>query len=799
MRKLSTFLLFFAMVFGFSLQATNIQVTNYTELKSAWDSVQTGDTIICAPGTYSCGTNLKFPLGRTVVVRSQYTDPDQMAVIICDIGQPTPPENGKTYRGGLVFEYINLQQRTGAKGSSGHIIYINKFTGILNIDILAFRHCDINSSPRGLVRTVPNGDAGYAYTSAGEIEYLEMTDCLVHNIFVTDKNNWPLLYLGHLPVEVEIKNNTFYDMPYVKQIFTMGYAERPSSHKATVSFENNTLSNTFAGAGGYIATGDFLSEETEFHVNNNMFALPNWENDLNLTTDSTQYRIPTIVSCKGGMIYASNNVVDGPRSWIAGQSIDGEGNGGFLVIDTLNTYKMADLGMSWSDFADPQNGNFTYVASSQMATAGTDGGPIGDPRWVRVIADPKTLTLTANIEGAVVTPAKGIYENGEEVTISASTVDGGTFSHWKLLSDNSQLSTENPYTFNITSNMEIEAVYTFLQVCDVNISVAGSNTATYTITPAKDIYYTGDEITIALNTHYINDFLGWSDGFDQLTRTETLSGNLALTATFSQNKYLLGWDFDHLTKNNETFTNLEANHYRSEDNKGIMNLIVQDTIQPLSTRNNKFTGEGKELAYCTARRMELKNFSNPDYVVIEFSTKGYYELNVRSAFSSDNSIFETQKMQYSLDGTTYTDFAEYKIAEDWNGNWMNFTGTLPAAAENQDKVYVRWIADTSSDRFFGAGSEGSETEFFYLSKVVVTSGSITSLKDIVAGYTNQVFTADGKLIIEAGVAGSAEIFTVMGQKVTKAALREGRNEISGLASGIYIIKIGNEVQKALIK
>ena len=383
---------------------------------------------------------------------------------------------------------------------------------------------------------------------------------------------------------------------------------------------------------------------------------------------------------------------------------------------------MADLELSWSDFLNPEGGDYSYMYNIPLATAGSDGGPIGDPRWVMTFADPKNLTLVSNAEGAVVTPAMGVYESGTEVTISASEVVGFTFQNWQDTLGN-VVSTENPYTFNITSDTYLVAYYEELLSRAITIKLNGTNTATYSLSPAREIYYVGDEVTITVNAHYLNDFLGWSDGSMELSRSFVVANDTTIVANFRQYPYMLAWDFCQLTANNTRFSSLEANHYVNEANKGVMNYVTGDTLAAdFQTRNNKFTAEGKELHYSALRRTPAANFDNPDYLFVKFSTLGYTHITVKSAIASDNCVHLVQKMQYSLNGTDYIDFAVDTLPSaeaDWNQVWFPLQGTLPKEAQNREEVYVRWIADKTSERVKLASLEEVAYEYLYISQIVI--------------------------------------------------------------------------------
>jgi hypothetical protein len=560
---------------------------------------------------------------------------------------------------------------------------------------------------------------------------------------------------------------------------------------------------TWTKTDGLISASNFLGEETLYYINNNEFLIPNYSDEQNLTPDTSIYRIPSIIKCNGGIIEAHNNLVEGYPSWISGQTLDLDGEGGFLVIDTANTYTMASLNMAWSDFADPQGNDFSYLSTKLAATAGVNGAPLGATRWVKNFANPRILTVTSNIPEGVVSPRRAFYESGTAATVKASAVDGNSFIGWKQLPANTILSANNPYTFTINSDMNLSAEYSTITARTVSVTKSGSFSATVSVSPQKDTYFDGDEITVTAKTHGINDFLGWSDGNNDLVRHITINGaNIVLTANFTEYPYYLSWDFDQLTANNQTFTNLAANHAVDAENAGIMNYTIADTLNTIGTRNNKFT-DG-ELINCVCRRTLVANFAHPDWLYIQFSTAGLSNLKVASKIASDNSIFSTQRMQYSLDGVNYTDFAVDNLtAENFTFNvWRHFEGVLPAEAENKANVYVRWIGDSNSQCLF-AENQSAETqqyEYCYIADIIVIDKNFAlDVKNVKTDGSYKIYAADSKVFVQAAKAGKAEIFGMLGQKVAEFKVENGLNTFAGLNAGLYIVRIGNEVQKVLVK
>jgi len=800
MKKTRLILMLVAIIYSFTLQARKIVVSTTATLQTAFNGAQSGDTIILKPGTYNVGTALKIPATGAFVLKSAIKD--SMAIIQMEMqATANVSDNAFPQKPSLIFENLHLQSRYGTyDANNGYIISLSG--RYFSIDTLAFRNCEISKASRCLFRSGAPTDS----LSSGYMEWFEMTNCLVHEMN-SSANIWPIVYSAHVPMYVYFRNNTFYDIPCAKSIFQLNKMTSLTGRNAEIYFENNIVINTWARADGIITTSNYLGEEALYNINNNMFILPNWSDKYNMRKDSSLYIVPPILKCVGGIITAKNNIVDSCKYWLQGQILDAEGQGGFLVIDTANTYRLRNLNFSISDFADAQGNDFSYLSTKQPATAGNKGGPIGDPRWVKTFATPRTLITSANTALATVTPKRAYYEDGATVKVTASVVDGYKFNGWKKVSDGSLLSTANPYSFAINADMEIQADYAVLVERKVSITISGSNSATYKVTPQKAIYYEGDEITISLNTHSINTFMGWSDANNDLTRSITLSGgDLTLTANFTEHPYYLCWDFDQLTANNQTFKNLAANHKANALNPGIMNYVMLDTVRTISTRNIKFTTPGKELIYCLARRTHINNFSNPDYVYIKFSTKGLSNLKVKSLYSTDNSTFKVQKLQYSVNGGSYSTFATDTItATDTisgglNQTWMPFEGTLPVDAENQDTISVRWIADATSERLFIRGLTASDYEYSYISRIIVIDKSFTtSSKHLDTKPTCKIYAVADRVMVQTEVKGIAEVYTLMGQKIKSKALNNGLNEVSGLKSGIYLVRVGSQVQKVYIE
>ena len=669
---------------------------------------------------------------------------------------------------GLYFENVNLQYPSGNLASSGQVLYWVNCK--CDIDSLVFRNCDMSNYPRTFYRSVPSQDENGNYNAMGTINYFEMSGCRVYNNNVTSGNRWPCIYFGQVPIEVVFRNNTFYDMPYLKAIFTMGYiTDETGRSDGYVTFENNTVmvAGSYVGNGAFsvINVGNYMGMASEFYINNNLFLYPDYVDDLNLEkTDS-----PTIISCAYGSIYASNNVIEGYKPWIAGNNKDEDtGEGTWLLADTANNYTMADVELAWDDFYDRYNKNFQLLKSHKAYTAGVDID--GNPTYV----------------GA-----------GE----------------WYV----------DEFPVKAAVNVTIEG---------------GSTTASINVQPKKNIYFVGDEITVEIDLHDgLNTFMGWSDGVMEMNRTITLTGDLDLTAKVVSQNYELMWDFcqlrDGSTKN--LTMPFAANHAADPvNNPGEFGMMMvessadgatyQDTTF-CETRNNKSyiyngseepvlfmaallrsrldsaTVEQEEAAPDYKEELSKACCANPAYAYIKFSTKGMTGVTVSAVLLAEARMHKTTKMEYSLDKTNWNTLTTVSI-DSVADCWRDAVATLPAAAENQDVVYVRWIGDTESP-ILGPGMNQTDDRQYYTYqfigniKVVAEAGG-SAIEEAQAEVAALAIAQNGEEVTVNNVqAATVELYAANGSLLAQKAVVNGTATLTLPAHGVYYIKAGKEAKSVV--
>ena len=763
---------FMATAVSFQAAADNWTVTDKTEFMSAWGNLGrtagARDTIYLAEGfNADLGTIKNFPIAGKFWVIGQMGESGTRPVMLVNFDAESPTEENSDL--GFYFENVSIQyNKGGAQASSGQLFYFNK--KYFDVDSIVFRNVEFTNYPRTIYRSVPPQVDG-VYQKAGTVYYFEMSNCIVHNANVLDGNKWPAVYFGQVPIEIVFKNNTFYDLPYLKYIFNINYINDENGRSdGTLTFENNTVMVGSAVPHDIINVGNYMGMSSTFNINNNILLYPDWTDEYTMAPGTKK---PRIMAGDYGMVYAANNVIEGYDNWSAGNAKDEEtGEYTWLEADTTDNYTMVTAELAWDDFYDRVNKDFSLLKEYKVYTLGKDidGNPtyIGDGRWY---------------------------------------------------------------------------LDQFPTKAAVNVSVKGSTTATVTVEPEKAIYFVGDEITLTLDLHDgLNTFTGWSDGSTELTRTVTLTGDLNLTANVVSANYEMIWDFDQLKDgNNKTLTlPLAANHAASAENPGAFGIMTvehsadkatyADTTS-CQTRNNKsyiYNGSKEPVLFMAALlRTRLDSVTveqeeaaagykeeltkaccpNPDYYYIKFSTKGMTGVEVSSVILAEARMHKTTKVEYSLDNKTYNTLTTVTI-DSVGDAWRDANVTLPAAAENQDAVYVRWIGDTESP-IVGPGMGGTDKDgngypvsrkyytyqFIGNIKVTAKTGG-AAIEELEAEATTALVVAQNgdQVTVSNADAATVELYSANGALVTSQAVIDGTATVTLPAHGVYYIKAGKDAK-----
>lgn len=627
-----------------------------SDLATAYAGAADGDVLVLEAGAY--GGTLTFPSEKTITLKAA----DNAEV---KFGAIFRANDESLKRGGLILDGVNVLI------TDSYFINLDKYGDITTITM---RNCDIANIARCFLRT---------NNASNTIDKIIFDNCKIHDC---GNGGWNFMYPKHTVKSVSVTNCTLYNYANGESFFMPNATN--TANNLTFTFTNNTVYR-------WGKSNDRALAKTEKKYS---------ENSTYTFTDNIIYKggkdnvTPYIVHAASGKLVAKNNLVIG--------------YGDYDINDkTVNDLTLESLGMDALSFANPDGGDFTVPSNSPLATASTTGGIIGDPRWLKTVTNAVNLTVVASpAEAGSVSPAQAILNAGDRATVNATANYGFRFKEWQD-ADGRTVSTDNPYSFDITADTGLKAVFTALYTYTLTVGTAGEGARWGRVKlipePVNGVYETGTEVTATVIPNSVTNFLYWEDNSNDKARTITMDGDKSIEATFDVVPFIVAWDFAA----SEPRGNRPADYAFTTDNTGILNLLNGDgstTNWGGSTRN---FGTGD--INCIRRYTNRADMDNPRSYVARFNVKGYTNVRVHALAAADNDcVHSVQKVQYSTDGNTYTDLGSITLTE--KNTWYNFDVTLP---EGLDNVYVRWIGDTSS-ALLGTPRD-NDTEGFYLADIVV--------------------------------------------------------------------------------
>lgn len=335
-------------------------------------------------------------------------------------------------------------------------------------------------------------------------------------------------------------------------------------------------------------------------------------------------------------------------------------------------------------------GNTKQVSFANVVIEGMVNGQIKDvPQYVL------NASLEDNEAGKLaVKPGGDIFTQGDEVTLSVEENFGYHFAAW-VNAEGETISTENPYTFTITEDTRLVATFDKANVYALNLKViddmenAYGNANLVTISPVGNLvngvhhYEEGTDVKLTVNNNKILSFTGWEDKSTNAERIINMDGEKILTVNYAVADYIVAWDFYQDSPNTE-----RAADYRSNtENGGLLSLRKADgTTGTWLTRG---VNNGAEEGRWGARIW--RNLSEGWYWEVSFSTKGFSNITISNGFGHSYNTYAVMRAEYSIDGTNFTKLGTYNIPVR---GWVDGEFTLPAEANDQPRVWVRWKGDT---------------------------------------------------------------------------------------------------------
>ena len=363
-----------------------------------------------------------------------------------------------------------------------------------------------------------------------------------------------------------------------------------------------------------------------------------------------------------------------------------------------------------------------------------------------------TLSAVVSTVGAgtvKVSPAGTVFDAETPITVTATKNFGYKFVNWTD-ANNKVVSTDEEYTFSISANTALKANFEKINTYALDYKVEGgandymvSATPAPTVVDGKNMYEEGTEVTLTATGNDIIDFNNWSNGETTAEIKTTMNADQAFTATFSAKDYIVAWDFYQEGKEGRTAD------FAAADNDAVQ-LVLRDAegnSYGWLDKSNKAGGyEGKNAAVNWTKT--TTKALGETYWQTKFNATAFTDIKVKSSMLYNYNAYETYNVEYSLDGEKWTQVGA--IAMPGAKAWTAGEFTLPANANNQAAVYVRWIADkTSSVKGTTGTNDGIALAQIYITGTakLFDDGTAPVLQSQVpaAGATNA--SANGKIVL----------------------------------------------------
>ncbi len=309
-----------------------------------------------------------------------------------------------------------------------------------------------------------------------------------------------------------------------------------------------------------------------------------------------------------------------------------------------------------------------------------------------------SLKLSANIEdGGKITayPAAEEYEEGTEVKLTAARNFGYKFVNWTDAAGK-EVSAEPVFVYKVNANSELIANFEQIKTYSLDYSVDGG-AKLYMVTPTpepvvidgRNMYEEGTTVTLAAASNPVVAFTNWSDGQSSSEISIVMDADKVITANYSAVDFLAGWDF--VRKGNDG----RAADFASADNDAAA-LVLRNADgtttgwldKSLASDKNGYEGRPGAVNWRTTGLGEY-------YWQTMVNAEAFTDLKVITAMVYNYNAYQKYNVEYSLDGENWKPVGT--IFMEGTKKWTDGEFTLPAEANNQKTVYIRWIADKNSE------------------------------------------------------------------------------------------------------
>ena len=364
--------------------------------------------------------------------------------------------------------------------------------------------------------------------------------------------------------------------------------------------------------------------------------------------------------------------------------------------------------------------DITLTAEQQAQLAGSDGfylyatigvsstkeglfGKVtidGTVNGTMVAVNKYALTLVANpTEGGEVSvyPKSDEYLENDEVQLTATENFGYDFVNWTNAAGE-EVSTDAKFKYIITADETLTANFKQVNTYALDFAVeGGANDYMVSLSPAptvvdgKNMYEEGTKVVMSASSNPILTFTNWSNGETAAEMAVTMNEDKSFVASYAAIDYIAGWDF--IRPGNAG----RAADFAAADNDAASIVMLNEAGESKGwlDKSQQAAGgyEGRPGAVCWVAGSANGDVGHHHWQTC-VNAAAFTDIKVITSMVYNYNAYPTQSIEYSLDGETWTSIG--KLTIEGAKKWTDGTFSLPADANNKDKVYIRWISDKTS-------------------------------------------------------------------------------------------------------
>ncbi|MFA9390870.1 MAG: pectinesterase family protein [Prolixibacteraceae bacterium] len=361
-----------------------------------------------------------------------------------------------------------------------------------------------------------------------------------------------------------------------------------------------------------------------------------------------------------------------------------------------------------------------------------------------------TLTTGANPPeaGSVSTfPVGTIFDENTELMLTADRNFGYQFSHW-VNEAGENVSSNNSYTFVLTKNEKITAVFNPINTYSLTVHVNGGANP-YMVTAAPDanvidgkaMYEDGTVVTLSAAGNPIVKFTNWESGETSADLTVTMVKDQDVTAEYSAVDFIVGWDFYQPGNNGRM-----ADFISNTDNEAA-SLILRNAEGNIVSWLDKsqVSAGGYEGAPAAVNWSPLVD---KNYYQISFNAKDFSDISVSSSMLFNYNAYSIQMLEYSVDGENFSLIGNFEMTA--GKVWYTETFLLPKTADHAENIVIRWIPDYTSGIVGSTSSnDGTAISAIYITgtATIFNDGTAPVLSKSVPAKNATGASATGKVVL----------------------------------------------------